>query len=124
LRAIFFLSIAGVAWGMQSLVKVDPMGFKSALNRLHGEQPQRSPLIIRGPYRWVRHPHYMFFIIMIWSCPNLTADRMLFNVLFTGWMFIGAILEERDLVYAFGEPYREYQRKTPMMIPYRIRPIR
>jgi protein-S-isoprenylcysteine O-methyltransferase Ste14 len=123
LRAIFFLSIAGVVWGMKTLELFDSFGFKPVLNRLHGTESKLSPLIIRGPYRWVRHPLYTFFLVMIWSCPDLTVDRLLFNVLFTIWMIIGAVLEERDLVAAFGEAYREYQRKVPMLIPYRIRPI-
>ena len=109
---------------MKALELCDSFGFKPVLNRLHGTKSRLSPLIIRGPYRWVRHPLYSLFLVMIWSCPDLTVDRLLFNVLFTVWMVIGSILEERDLVDAFGETYREYQHKVPMLIPYRIRPIR
>jgi len=58
--------------------------------------------------------------LMIWSYPNLTADRMLFNVLCTIWMIIGTVLEERDLVVSFGKTYRDYQNKVPMLIPYRL----
>jgi len=54
---------------------------------------------------------------MIWSCPDMTTDRLLFNVLWTGWIVIGAFLEERDLVAEFGDTYLEYQRKVPMFIP-------
>jgi hypothetical protein len=46
---------------------------------------------IRGPYRWVRHPLF-FFILIIWSCPNLTTGRLLFNGLWTVWIVIGSIL--------------------------------
>ena len=56
---------------------------------------------------------------MIWSYPDLTADRLLFNVLFTGWIIVGSVLEERDLVENYGEDYRSYQRRVPMLIPYR-----
>lgn len=124
LKAVFFLSIAGVVWGMKVLKMCDSLGFKPVLNRLDETESPLMPLIIRGPYRWVRHPLYTLFLLMIWSCPHLTADRLLFNVLFTVWMVIGSILEERDLVAAFGGAYRDYQRKVPMLIPYRIRPIR
>jgi protein-S-isoprenylcysteine O-methyltransferase Ste14 len=63
-------------------------------------------------------------VSLIMACPDLTVDRLLFNVFFTVWMVIGAILEERDLVVTFGEAYRKYQRKVPMLIPYHIRAIR
>jgi protein-S-isoprenylcysteine O-methyltransferase Ste14 len=59
---------------------------------------------------------------MIWSYPDLTADRLLFSVLFTVWIIVGTVLEERDLVADYGEVYRNYQRAVPMLVPYR-RPI-
>jgi protein-S-isoprenylcysteine O-methyltransferase Ste14 len=80
------------------------------------------PLTVRGPYRWVRHPLYLLVLIMIWSCPDLTLDRLLFNILWTVWIYIGALLEERDLVADFGDAYRHYQQKVPMLIPFRIYP--
>ena len=78
---------------------------------------------VRGPYRWVRHPLYSFCLLIIWSCPNITTDRLLYNVVWTLWIIIGSVFEERDLVAAFGEEYRNYQRKVPMLIPNSISPI-
>ena len=78
------------------------------------------PFSVRGPYRWVRHPFYSFTLVLIWSSPEVTADRLLFNVLFTVWIVIGTRLEEGDLVAIFGEAYRHYQRDVPMLVPYRI----
>jgi protein-S-isoprenylcysteine O-methyltransferase Ste14 len=59
---------------------------------------------------------------MIWSCPDLTADRLLFNVLWTAWIITATFLEERDLVELFGEDYRMYQRLIPMLLPRSISP--
>ena len=50
------------------------------------------PFIVRGPYRWVRHPLYAFSLVMIWSGPVFTVDRLLHNALFSIWIVIGAIL--------------------------------
>jgi len=77
-------------------------------------------LAIRGPYRFMRHPLYFFSLLMIWSCPDVGADRLLFNGLWTLWIIIGTILEERDLVREFGASYRQYQRTTPMLIPWKF----
>lgn len=120
LRGIFLLSVLGAAWGALSLKLIDPMGFKPVLSRLSGQKPPSAPFIVRGAYKWVRHPVYFFFMVMAWTCPEYTAPRLLFNVLFTVWIFIGAILEERDLLTVFGDEYKEYQRQAPMLIPYRI----
>ena len=76
------------------------------------------PLAIRGPYRWVRHPLYSFVLLLIWSCPDLSVDRIMFNVLMTGWIVVGTYLEERDLVDEFGDDYQEYQRRVPMLVPF------
>jgi protein-S-isoprenylcysteine O-methyltransferase Ste14 len=122
LRVIFAASIAGFYWGTQALGFFDPFGIRAIVNHLRGKRPKEMPLTVRGPYRWVRHPLYLFVLIMIWSCPDLTLDRLLFNVLWTVWIYIGALLEEWDLVADFGDAYRRYQQKVPMLIPFRIYP--
>ena len=119
---LYFLSFAGFIWGIRALKVFDPYGLRPILDRLRGRKPRPMLFVVRGPYQWVRHPLYLFMILMIWSCPNLTSDRLLFNGLWTVWIVIGSILEERDLVLEFGDVYREYQRRVPMLIPRRHRP--
>ena len=120
LRAVFFMSVLGIFWGIRSLGSFDPFGLNRILGDINGTTPKPNRLRIRGAYRWVRHPLYLFCILMIWSCPDLTADRLLFNLLWTAWIIVGTILEERDLVTLFGEEYRVYQSQVPMLIPNRI----
>ena len=121
---VYVLSFTGFIWGSRSLKVFDPHGLKPILGRLRGKRPRPVLLSVRGPYRWVRHPLYLFMMLMIWSCPDLTSDRLLFNGLWTAWIVIGSVLEERDLVSEFDDAYREYQRKVPMLSPHRLHPIR
>ena len=73
-------------------------------NSLRGTSPPpEMPFTVRGPYCWVRHPLYFCCLVMIWFCPDLSADRLLYNTLWTVWIFVGSVLEERDLVAMFGE---------------------
>lgn len=120
LYGIFFLSVMGVAMSSRALKGVDPFGRRAVRHYMRGTTPREISFRILGPYRWVRHPIYLFLLVMIWSCPNLTADRLLFDILWTIWIITGTILEERDLVAALGDEYRAYQREVPMLIPYRI----
>jgi protein-S-isoprenylcysteine O-methyltransferase Ste14 len=121
LRLIFLLSLGGFYWGVKALGSFDGFGIAPIKRQLRGKKPTPTmPLAIRGPYKWVRHPLYFFCLLLIWSCPELTADRLLFNILWTAWIIVGTILEERDLVADFGDTYRAYQRSVPMIIPWRI----
>ena len=118
----FFLSILGMGWGMWALRSIDMFGLDSIIRNLRSKETPWRPFTIRGPYRWVRHPLYLFMIVIFWSSPILTADRLLFNVLWTTWVFVGTILEERDLVGDFGDSYRDYQSRVPMLLPRGVRP--
>jgi protein-S-isoprenylcysteine O-methyltransferase Ste14 len=124
IRAVFFSSILGFYWCFCTLGFFDAFGLSPILNNLRGKDPPPMPFVVRGPYRWVRHPLYFFSMLLIWSCPDLSLDRLLYNILWSTWIIVGSVLEERDLVADFGEPYRDYQRKVPMLIPWRIRPVR
>jgi len=122
-HAVFLLSLIGFAWGVKSLKSFDPFGIRPIRHRLRGTEPKPDRFIVAGPYRWVRHPLYLFTILIIWACPDLTLDKLLFNLLWTTWIVtVGTIMEERDLVAEFGNTYREYQRKVPMLIPLRCPP--
>ena len=119
-HGIFFASLAGMMWGMFALHSFDVFGNQKILAHIRAGHVRDMPLAIRGPYRWVRHPLYFFTLLMIWSCPDLTADRLLFNTLFTVWIVIGTLLEERDLVADFQDNYLDYQRRVPMLIPWKL----
>jgi len=118
-RIVFSLGITGFAWSTFTLKHFDAFGISDLRAHLEGVERKPQPFSIRGPYRWVRHPFYLFALLLIWSCPDLTADRLLFNVTWTAWIYVGARLEERDLVADFQEPYRRYQRSVPMLVPWK-----
>jgi protein-S-isoprenylcysteine O-methyltransferase Ste14 len=118
-HGVFFASLIGMIWAMRSLPSFDMLGVQPILTNLSSRHERSIPLTIQGPYRWVRHPLYFSILLMIWCCPDLSVDRLLFNALFTVWIVVGTLLEERDLVTEFGETYLNYQRKVPMLIPWK-----
>lgn len=120
LHALFFISLAGFYWGITSLRSFDPFGVNEIKRKIYNKLPKHMPLSVNGAYKWMRHPLYFFMLMMIWASPKLTADRLVFNILWSAWIFIGAMFEERDLISEFGDQYREYQKKVPMIIPYKI----
>jgi methanethiol S-methyltransferase len=118
-RGVFFLSIAGIGWGVYALKSFDPFGRAAIRAHLSWKLPRPPQFAVSGPYLWVRHPLYFFVILLIWSCPDLTVDRLLFNFLWTVWIYVGTILEEKDLISDFGDDYLQYQRSVPMLIPWK-----
>ena len=118
-QAIAILAIAGFLWAALALRRADLFGLAPIQAWLRDIEVPKPRFVVSGPYRWVRHPWYLCAILLIWSCPDLTSDRLLFNVLWTVWICLGARLEEADLLREFGAPYRNYRRQVPMLIPWR-----
>jgi methanethiol S-methyltransferase len=115
------LSIAAFGffvWGARSQRPFDPLGLAPLVAHLR-DKPERAPTFVAsGPYRWVRHPLYLAVLVLIWSCPDMTMDRLLFQLLWSAWIVLGARLEEADLVAELGDTYRAYRREVPMLIPW------
>jgi methanethiol S-methyltransferase len=119
-RSVSLFAIAGFWWGVRSLEGFDTFGLAPLKTHLSGRQLRAPNFTLRGPYLWVRHPLYFFVLVLIWSTPDMSSDRLLFNVLWTLWVFLGTVLEEKDLVAEFGETYRDYQKNVPMLFPCRF----
>jgi protein-S-isoprenylcysteine O-methyltransferase Ste14 len=119
-RAILVLAFAGVAWTIWTLGLFTNFRLGPTVSELRSVEPQKALLVTHGPYRWVRHPLYLSALVMIWSYPDLTLDRLILNLLFTVWVIVETLIEERNLVATYGEEYRIYQRKIPMLLPWRF----
>lgn len=76
-------------------------------------------LVTSGPYASVRHPIYSADIVLSWGLffafPSL---RLLVTVVWATTIFVyWAKLEEEALVAKFGEEYRSYRSRVPMLFP-------
>jgi protein-S-isoprenylcysteine O-methyltransferase Ste14 len=101
--------------------------FASSLRRFAGEgdgtlapwDPPRK-LVVRGPYRYVRNPMIsgVVFVLLGEVGILLSRSHLLWALMF---LAINAIyiplLEEPQLLKRFGEPYAEYCRHVPRLLP-------
>lgn len=69
-----------------------------------------------GPYRFVRHPLYVGWLLAFWATPTMSVAHLLFALGTTAYILIAIVLEERDLMAVHAE-YAEYRRRVPMLIP-------
>jgi methanethiol S-methyltransferase len=85
---------------------------------------QAGKLATTGPYRWVRHPQYAGFIVImlgfLLQWPTLVTLAM-FPVLVVTYARL-ARREEREVGRQFGEAWDAYAAVTPAFIPWLQRP--
>lgn len=81
---------------------------------------EEHELVVRGPYRWVRHPMYTAGLLTNVSVLLLSANWLVGGgwLLMHSWQFAARIpLEENLMVQRFGEAYRQYMRTTGRLLP-------
>jgi protein-S-isoprenylcysteine O-methyltransferase Ste14 len=89
------------------------------LSRLTGKSRDGKPkLTERGLYGLVRHPMYLFSLLVMWLSPTMTVNRITLYSLISLYFFVGTFHEEILLEEEFGQDYADYRRRVPRMIPF------
>jgi protein-S-isoprenylcysteine O-methyltransferase Ste14 len=84
-------------------------------------QPGQT-VVETGPYRYIRHPSYSGMLLTVLGILVCSTDWLSLAcfVLALPGMAYRIKVEEGALIQALGEPYREYMRRTPRLVPFLV----
>lgn len=87
------------------------------------EMPEDQKLVTWGPYRYVRHPSYLAYLVLFvgFFLVLLNLVALVPFVAVPGYLRIASV-EEELLVKRFGGAYLEYQHRTGKFLPRRKKP--
>jgi len=121
------IQLAGLVFGARSFEYLDTgefMGFKQiwryfSRHEVTGniEGLTERELVTTGVYGIVRHPMYLAGLVIVIFNPILTMNGLTFSLLAGLYFLFGVFIEERRFVEIFGDQYREYMKRVPMLIP-------
>lgn len=107
------LGIIGLVVGLYQTDAWEFLGIKQ-IWQADGE----SQLTTSGLYKFIRHPLYTAGLLFIWLVPRMTVNLLALNIGLTVYIIIGALFEEKKLRRTFGQKYIDYEKVTPMLIPF------
>jgi protein-S-isoprenylcysteine O-methyltransferase Ste14 len=114
-----FSAITGIAGLLVMLICIYKYFFYLSGIDVFFKQKAKEHLQVNGLNKYVRHPLYSSTILFAWSFffwqPILSNLISVFII--TIYTIIGAYFEERKLLGTFGDEYKKYISKVPMIIP-------
>lgn len=81
-----------------------------------------SQLVDTGIFRYIRHPLYSSLLFLTWGIllKNITVTLLIISVLSTIFLTVTALIDEKECIAYFGEPYRLYMKRTRRFVPFVI----
>lgn len=108
---VYLLGIALRVWAIRALGQFFTLEI--------GIRPGQA-VVEKGPYRWMRHPSYSGYLLMLIGM--LVAYESAWNILPLVGTAIFMVLrirqEERMLAEHFKDAYRDYQRRSSRLVPF------
>ena len=76
-------------------------------------------LVTHGPYRYVRHPFYLDFMLAVVGGSLVAANWFLFvtGLVPLGFIIARTKIEEQKLIERFGDQYRDYMANVGRFLP-------
>jgi protein-S-isoprenylcysteine O-methyltransferase Ste14 len=119
------LALIGIIWAVKFSGLGEFTGIPQVIRWFKGEYQaelldEKMTFTTEGPYKFVRHPIYLFTIIFLVCRPVMDLYYLTLLVCIIGYFYIGSIYEEKKLAEIFGDEYNRYRETVPRIFPLKI----
>jgi len=119
---VVLYTLFGFGWGLVLISTFlinhfDLFGLRQVWLQLRGRPYTALRFGTPGPYKLIRHPLYLGWFFAFWATPTMSVTHLVFALATTAYILMAIQLEERDLIDALGDDYRQYRERVPMLIP-------
>jgi protein-S-isoprenylcysteine O-methyltransferase Ste14 len=86
--------------------------------KVHSSLSETDDLDTSGILSVTRHPWYLGAFFLVWAVGSeIYVSNLIVKFLLSVYLLIGTVLEEKKLVAAYGDCYKNYQEKVSMLFP-------
>jgi protein-S-isoprenylcysteine O-methyltransferase Ste14 len=123
-HALLGIGLAG--WGLVLYATFlinhfDLLGLRQVWLYFIGREYSQIPFRKVALYKYMRHPIMTGVFVGMWVAPVFTSGHLLFAAGMSVYILIGVYHEEKDLIRAFGDRYRQYMQVTGRYLPAFVR---
>lgn len=122
LNALFFVGWGILLFSTWLIDHFELFGVSQVYHYAKGVKLEPPAFKTPSLYKFVRHPLYLGFLIAFWSTSHMTVGHLFFSIMTTAYILLAIQIEEHDLITFFGDAYRQYRQRTPMLVPFWKRP--
>ena len=120
--AVQFAGIIGLFWAGSFIDLKEFIGINQIRRYLKNEYKienldEYHQLVIRGPFKFSRHPIYFFSIIVLGFRSSMDLFYLVFFLCILVYFYVGSVYEEKNLEQRYGKLYIKYKTQVPRLIP-------
>jgi protein-S-isoprenylcysteine O-methyltransferase Ste14 len=84
------------------------------------EFEKTTELVDQGIFKYIRHPLYSSLLFLTWGIflKNTSYSLFAVSLISTVFLYLTAILDEKECINFFGDKYREYMKRSKRFIPF------
>jgi methanethiol S-methyltransferase len=114
-NGLAILAIVGFWLSLKYYDTAEFLGLTQIQQQSHRVDSQEN-FVISPFHRFVRHPWYFFFLVIIWT-RDMTDVSLVSSLMISGYLIVGSHLEDKKLIIFYGETYREYKQQVAGLFP-------